>query len=250
MKRHSIYADDWKDIGIAMKESKKKILVVDDEQKIVEVVASYLQRDGYQPLTAGDGREALAVFAQMEPDLVILDLMLPQISGEDVCKAIRRTSRVPIIMLTARVDVDEKIEGLSIGADDYVTKPFSPRELMARVQSLLRRADEGTVPLFNKMNWNGSDLEVDLVSYTVKKSGQTVNLTPNERKLLCAMIKYPKKTFTRDELIEIAFGADFEGYERTIDSHIKNLRQKIETDAANPKYIITVRGIGYKFGSE
>lgn len=231
-----------------MIESKKKVLIVDDEPKIVEVVEAYLKNSGYDPIAAYDGEKALSLFHKMNPDLVVLDLMLPKISGEEVCKAIRRTSRVPIIMLTAKIDEEEKINGLNIGADDYVTKPFSTRELIARINSLFRRADEGVSPLFHSMSWNNNDLEIDLNSYTVKKSGEIVNLTPNELKLLCAMVKYPKKTFTREELIEIALGVDYEGYERTIDSHIKNLRSKIEDDSANPNYIITVRGIGYKFG--
>ena len=228
---------------------KKKILIIDDEPKIVEAVAAYLENSGYETFSAFDGEKALDFINKIKPDLVILDLMLPKISGEEICKTIRKTSRIPIIMLTAKVDEDDKITGLNIGADDYVTKPFSPRELVARVNSLLRRSDEGLSPLYNKMSWNDNDLEIDLNSYTVKKSGETVNLTPNEFKLLCTIIKYPNKTFTREELIEIAFGAEFDGFERTIDSHIKNLRSKIEDDSTNPKYIITVRGIGYKFGS-
>lgn len=233
-----------------MNEIKKKILVVDDEPKIVEVVAAYLQNSGYDPIVAYDGENALSLFNKMYPDLVILDLMLPKMTGEEVCKAIRRTSRVPIIMLTAKIDEDEKINGLNIGADDYVTKPFSTRELIARINSLFRRSDEGVSPLFHIMSWNDKDLEIDLNSYTVKKSGEVVNLTPNELKILCALVKYPNKTFTREELIEIALGIDYDGFERTIDSHIKNLRSKIEDDSANPNYIITVRGIGYKFGEK
>lgn len=232
-----------------MNESKKKVLIVEDEHKIAEAVMAYLENSGYLPIVAYDGEHALSLFEKSNPDLVILDLMLPKISGEEVCKAIRRTSRVPIIMLTAKINEEDKINGLNMGADDYVTKPFSPRELVARVNSLLRRADGGTLPLFHTMSWNNRDLEVDLSGYTVKKSGKDVNLTPNEFKLLCAMIKYPKKIFTREELIEIAFGSDYDGFERTIDSHIKNLRSKIEDDTANPIYIITVRGIGYTFGS-
>lgn len=230
-------------------EKKKKILIVDDEPKIVEAIEAYLEKSGYEAIPAFDGEMALSLLQKVKPDLVILDLMLPRISGEEVCKAIRRNARIPIIMLTAKIDEDDKINGLDIGADDYITKPFSPRELMARINSLLRRVDEGTLPLFHAMSWNCNDLEVDLNSYTVKKAGVPVNLTPNEFKLLCAMIKYPQKTFTREELIEIAFGIDFDGFERTIDSHIKNLRSKIEDDTANPIYIVTVRGIGYKFGN-
>lgn len=233
-----------------MNHNKKRILVVDDELKIVEAVAAYLENSGYDVISAYDGEVALSQLEKMKPDLVVLDLMLPKISGEEVCKTIRRTSRIPIIMLTAKIDEEDKINGLNIGADDYVIKPFSPRELMARINSLLRRSDEGVSPLFHRMSWNNNDLEVDLNSYTVRKSGELVNLTPNEFKLLCAMIKYPKKTFTREELIEIAFGMDYEGFERTIDSHIKNLRSKIEDDTASPNYIVTVRGIGYKFGDD
>ena len=232
-----------------MNDKKKKVLIVDDEPKIVEAVAAYLENSGYTAITASDGEKALLLVEKMNPDLVVLDLMLPKISGEEVCKAIRKISRIPIIMLTAKIDEDDKINGFNIGADDYVTKPFSPRELMARINSLLRRSDEGVSPLFDKMSWNNNDLEVDLESYTVRKSGELVNLTPNEFKLLCAMIKYPKKTFTREELIEVAFGSNYDGFDRTIDSHIKNLRSKIEDDTANPCYIVTVRGIGYKFGN-
>lgn len=230
-----------------MEEWKKQVLIVDDEPKIVEAVAAYLENSGYKTIIAGDGEKALSLFQKMNPDLIILDLMLPKISGEEVCRTIRRTSRVPIIMLTAKIEEEDKINGLNIGADDYVTKPFSPRELVARVNSLFRRSDDGATPLFQVMSWNDNDLEVDLNSYTIKKAGHIVNLTPYELKLLCTMVKYPKKTFTREELIEIAFGTDFDGYDRTIDSHIKNLRSKIEDDSANPGYIITVRGIGYKF---
>jgi len=231
-----------------MNDKKKKVLIVDDEIKIVEAVAAYLENSGYTAITAYDGENALLQVEKMNPDLVVLDLMLSKISGEEVCKAIRKISRIPIIMLTAKIDEDDKINGFNIGADDYVTKPFSPRELMARINSLLRRSDEGASPLFDKMSWNDNDLEVDLDLYTVRKSGEIVNLTPNEFKLLCAMIKYPKKIFTREELIEVAFGANYDGFDRTIDSHIKNLRSKIEDDTTNPRYIVTVRGVGYKFG--
>ncbi|MBN7772584.1 response regulator transcription factor [Clostridium aminobutyricum] len=231
-----------------MSEGKKKILVVDDEPKIVEAVAAYLEKSGYESFVAYDGEKALTLFQNVSPDLVVLDLMLPKVSGEDVCRHIRKNSRVPIIMLTAKVSEEEKITGLNIGADDYVTKPFSPRELMARINSLLRRADEGVSPLFHVMSWNNNDLEIDLNAYTVKKAGKEVSLTKIEFKLLCALLKYPKKTFTREELIEIALGSDYDGFERTIDSHVKNLRSKIEDDTTEPKYILTIRGIGYKFG--
>jgi len=227
-----------------------KILLVDDEIKIVEFVKAYLEDSNYKVFTAYDGEEALQKFDELNPDLVVLDLMLPKISGEQVCQTIRKKSRIPIIMLTAKSQEDDKITGFNIGADDYLTKPFSPKELVARVGSLLRRSNESIAPLFNIMSWNNDELVIDFNEVTVKRDGKLVKLTPNEFKLLSIMVKYPKKSFTREELIEMAFGIDFDGYERTIDSHIKNLRSKIEDDSSNPKYILTVRGIGYKFGSE
>ncbi len=227
------------------------ILIVEDEPKISEAVNAYLINSGYKTLIAFDGNRALTLFRNNKPDMVILDLMLPFISGEEICKEIRKQSKVPIIMLTAKSAEDNKITGLNMGADDYITKPFSPRELVARVNSLFRRCnDVGIYSEQNQKSWNNEDLAVDFQSYSVKKQGKPVNLTPNEFKLFAALAKYPNKTFTRDELIETAFGIDYDGYDRTIDSHIKNLRAKIETDNSNPKYILTVRGIGYKFGGE
>lgn len=231
-----------------MTEMVKKVLVVDDEPMLLEAVEAYLIKSGYQVFTASDGNEAMQQFYTVKPDMVLLDLMLPCLSGEEVCKAIRRESRIPIIMLTAKVQEDEKISGLNLGADDYITKPFSPRELVARVNSLFRRCGQGIMPLFTEMSWNDNDLIVNFDSYTIKKNHVSVNLTPNEFKLFSALAKYPQKTFTREELIEIAFGKDFDGYDRTIDSHIKNLRSKIESDNTIPRYILTVRGVGYKFG--
>ncbi|MDF2819619.1 MAG: resD [Clostridiales bacterium] len=232
-----------------MKKTEGTILVVDDEPKIVEAVQAYLESSNYKVVIALDGEQAIKQFDKVYPDLVVLDLMLPKISGEQVCQMIRKKSRVPIIMLTAKVQETDKLNGFNIGADDYITKPFSPRELVARVKSLLRRCSEGVSPLFNKMSWNNGDLEVDFTEMLVKKAGKDVKLTPNEFKLLSTMIKYPKKTFTRDELIDTALGVDYDGFERTIDSHIKNLRSKIE-DSSNPQYVHTVRGIGYKFGCD
>lgn len=232
-----------------MKSKVKTILLVDDEPKIVEAVEAYLKNGGYAVHVAYDGKAAMAKFKAVNPDMVLLDLMLPQLSGEEVCQMIRRESRIPIIMLTAKAHEDDKINGLHIGADDYMTKPFSPRELVARVGSLFRRCSDGISPLFNRMDWNDGDLAVDFDAYTVEKQGAPVSLTPNEFKLFAALAKYPQKTFTREELIEIAFGQDFEGNDRTIDSHIKNLRGKIETNSAAPCYIVTVWGVGYKFGA-
>lgn len=233
-----------------MKDICNKVLVVDDEPKIVDAVKAYLENSGYIVFTAFDGEEALNQFEKVNPDLVVLDLMLPKISGEEICQRIRKQSRIPIIMLTAKVLIDEKINGFNIGADDYITKPFSPRELVVRVRSLLRRCTDGISPLYNKMSWNNGNLEIDIDEMTLRKAGNPINLTPTEFKILSSMIKYPKKIFTREELIEIALGIDYDGFDRTIDSHIKNLRSKIEDDSSNPTYILTVRGTGYKFGSD
>jgi len=222
----------------------KRILIVDDEVKIAEVVQSYLENNGYTVYKAFNGREALEKFDKFNPSLIILDLMLPDITGEEICKTIRKKSRVPIIMLTAKIDEENILEGLDIGADDYVTKPFSPRQLMARVTALLRRTDEDTALLCNIISFNGDDLIIDPIKYEVKKSGVPVNLTPNEYKILITLLRYPNKVFSRDELITRVIGSEFEGYDRIIDTHIKNLRQEIETDSKKPIYIITVYGIG------
>lgn len=227
-----------------------KILVVDDEPKIVEVITSYLEAGGYQVFAAGDGRKAFEVFESIQPSLVILDLMLPDISGEEVCQRLRKISRVPIIMLTAKVEEKDIVEGFQLGADDYVTKPFSPRQLLARVEALLRRVTSEAVPLSNVLSYFEGDLVVDNSKREVRKSGELVSLTPNEYNLLLTLIKYPKKVFTREELVTLVLGEDYEGFDRTIDAHVKNLRQKIETDTKNPQYILTVHGIGYRFGGE
>ncbi|WP_029687564.1 response regulator transcription factor [Thermoanaerobacter sp. A7A] len=225
----------------------KKIFVVDDEIKILEVVKSYLEHEGFSVITETNGNNVLDTFKKEKPDLVILDLMLPAISGEELCKRIRQFSNVPILMLTAKVQESDKINGFSIGADDYITKPFSPRELVMRVKAILRRTTDD-VPLAEVMSFNNDDLVVDFKAHTVKKKGVVVNLTPNEFKILKFLIRNPNRVFTREELIEKVMGFDYEGYDRTIDAHIKNLRQKIEDDTKNPVYIKTVYGVGYKFG--
>ena len=224
----------------------KKILVVDDEPKIVDVVKSYLEKNGYSVATAYGGRDAYEKFERENPSLMILDWMLPDISGEEICRTIRQKSRVPIIMLTARVEEENILEGFHFGADDYVTKPFSPRQLVARVEAVLRRVGDEAVSTFT---FNGGELTIDLVGFEVKKDGNPVSLTPNEFKIISVLAQHPKKVFTRDELIATAIGNDFEGFDRIIDSHIKNIRQKIETDTKNPRYILTVHGMGYKLGS-
>lgn len=231
----------------ALKNSKKTILVVDDEENILNVIRSYLENSGYEVLTAQNGQAALQLFERFRPHLVILDLMLPDLSGEEICIRIRKQSHVPLIMLTAKVAEDDFLNGLGLGADDYITKPFSPRQLVAKVDALLRRVELGGVPLAPVLSF-GDDLEINSLSREIRKNGQIVNLTPNEYNLLLTLIKYPGKVFTRDELITIALGENFEGYERTVDTHIKNLRQKIENDVRNPRYIITVHGVGYRFG--
>lgn len=228
----------------------KKILVVDDEIKIVEVIESYLVHSGYQVLTAYKGSEALAIFEKESPSLVVLDLMLPDMSGEEICKHIRQRSRTPIIMLTAKVTESDILNGLDLGADDYITKPFSPKQLVARVQAVLRRTYDHQHPLANILSFNENDLVIYLEKHEVLKQNLVVKLTPKEYDILLTMVKYSNKTFTREELITLVLGDDFDGYDRTIDSHIKNLRQKIETDPKNPEYIVTVFGIGYRFNNE
>jgi DNA-binding response OmpR family regulator len=228
--------------------NKANILVVDDEEPIVEFVESYLLKSGYTVYKALNGKEALAVFNRAPLSLILLDLMLPDISGEDVCRTIRKTSRVPIIMLTAKVEEENILKGLEIGADDYVTKPFSPRQLVARVGALLRRTEGMDFGVSSLLSFNNKELMIDTITHEVLKSGEPVNLTPIEYKLLSTMAKSPNRTFTRNALIDLALGEDFSGFDRSIDSHIKNLRQKIETDTKNCRYILTVHGMGYKFG--
>ncbi len=232
-----------------MASSNIKILVIEDEEKLSDVVKSYLENSGYSVRTAYNGKEALKMFDQVNPSLIILDLMLPDVSGEEICRTIRRKSTVPIVMLTAKVEEEDIIAGLDIGADDYITKPFRPRQLVARVAALLRRSlidktDRAEILVFNE------DLVVDSQKHEVKKQGKTINLTPNEYKILLTLIKNSQKAFTREELISIALEGNFEGFDRTIDSHIKNLRQKIETNPKQPQYILTVHGVGYRFGGE
>lgn len=227
----------------------ERILVVDDEINILDVIKDYLVLEGYDVYTAMRGNKALELFYETQPDLIILDLMIPDISGESICKSIRRDSNVPILMLTAKSSENDKVNGLYIGADDYLTKPFSPRELVGRVRAILRRT-QGNVVVSDVMEFNNGDLYIDIPKYLVKKNGEVINVTPNEFKLLISLAQNPQKVFTRSQLVSHAFGYDFEGYDRTIDSHIKNLRQKIETNVKEPRYIITVYGIGYKFEGE
>jgi len=226
----------------------KKVLVVDDEVKILEVVTSFLESKGFTVFSAENGQQALAIFESESLSLILLDLMLPDLSGEEICVEIRKKSRVPIIMLTAKIEESDLLKGLNIGADDYMTKPFSLKVLYARIEAVLRRSSDDLIPLYNKTSFNHGDLEVDFESHMVKKNRIEISLTPHEFTLLAALIKYPNKVFTREDLIKVAFGDEFEGYDRAVDSHIKNLRQKIESDPRNPVYILTIFGVGYKFG--
>ncbi|MDP4145081.1 MAG: response regulator transcription factor [Bacillota bacterium] len=231
-----------------MNKNEKTVLVVDDEEKISEVVKAYLEHDGYLVVTAFNGKAALDAYEILNPSLIILDLMLPDISGTEICKILRERSKVPIIMLTARTGEEDILNGLDIGADDYVTKPFSPKQLVARVKALFRRSEAENHRLSSVKSFNNGDLVINTSNYEVIKNKSLINLTPIEYKILITLAKRPFKVFTRDELIYFAFEGKYEGYERTIDSHIKNLRQKIETNSKNPDYILTIRGIGYKFG--
>jgi DNA-binding response OmpR family regulator len=233
-----------------MMNSKKRLLIVDDERKIVEVIKSYLEKEGFEIYEAYNGTEAIELFNKINPLLVILDLMLPDMSGEEVCKAMRKKSRVPIIMLTAKVDEESILEGFNLGADDYVTKPFSTKQLIARVFALLRRTEDEVTALTNINSYNNDDLIVDNIKHEIKKKGEIVNLTHSEYKILTTLLRYPSKAFTREELVCRALGEDYDGFDRVIDTHVKNLRQKIETNPREPQYILTIHGVGYRFGGE
>jgi DNA-binding response OmpR family regulator len=221
----------------------KKVLVVDDDVKTVELVKLYLNRDGYRVLTAYDGIEALRLAREGHPDLIVLDLMLPGIDGLKVCHTLRDESDVPIIMLTARTTDHDKLTGLDLGADDYVTKPFSPRELAARVRAVLRRlpGERGLREIKH------GPLTVNFVKHEAYLAGRSLNLTPTEFKILGVLTKEPGRVFSRAQLIEKALGYDFEGFDRTVDVHVLNLRRKLEPDPDHPGYIKTVYGTGYRF---
>ena len=227
-----------------------KVLVVDDETMIREAVSLYLEIKGFQVCGAENGLDALSVFAKENIGFVILDLMLPDLSGEEVCRRIREKSEVPVIMLTAKTMEADQLNGLRIGADDYVTKPFSLKLLHARMETILRRAGQKKRPRTEKLSWNHGELEMDFEKRVVIKNSEMIGLTPIEWRVFSALAKHPRKVYTREELIVEAFGPDFDGYDRVIDTHIKNLRKKIEKDPKNAAYIKTVHGIGYKFGGE
>jgi DNA-binding response OmpR family regulator len=221
-----------------------KILVVDDESKIVQLARDYLEHSGFTVLAAADGIAALALARSERPDLIVLDLGLPALDGLDVARVLRRESRVPIIMLTARADESDKLVGLELGADDYITKPFSPKELVARVRTVLRRvenADAGAETI------RAADVTLDVTRMRVTAGDRSVELTPTEFQLLSALARQPGRVFTRAQLLDAVRGVAFESYERAIDAHIKNVRRKLERDPRKPRYLLTVYGVGYKF---
>jgi len=225
----------------------KRILIVDDEEMIVRTVKAYLDREGFKTYTAYDGEEALRSFDEKGPDLIVLDLMLPKVSGIEVTRSIRSKSSVPIIMLTAKAAEADRVVGLELGADDYVVKPFSPRELVARIRAVLRRY-EGEGMEVERISISG--LEIDLKTRELKVDGRDVELTPTEFDLLAYLARHPGQVFTRLQLLREVQGYTYDSFARTIDTHVKNLRRKIEDDPKNPRYILTVHGVGYRFARE
>jgi DNA-binding response OmpR family regulator len=219
-----------------------KILVVEDEHKISEIVRAYLEKEDFRVVIADTGQKAISVLKEGF-DLVVLDLMLPDMDGEDICETIRGDSDVPIIMLTAKSEEEDRIKGLGLGADDYVVKPFSPRELVARVKALLRRVKG----VKDRIGFNKGDLIIDSGRFEVMKKGESVILTPTEFKLLQCLASHPGQVFSRLQLVNVILGYDFDGYDRTIDAHVKNIRHKIEDNQRSPSYVKTVYGVGYKF---
>ncbi len=223
----------------------KTILVVDDEPRIAALVRDYLEQAGFAVLVAGDGRNALVLARSRRPDLVVLDLGLPGLDGLDVARALRRDSDVPILMLTARTEEADRVAGLELGADDYVTKPFSPREIVARVRAILRRTEIATTLADAPIRV--LDVELDPARLRVSIAGRPVDLTPTEFALLATLARQPGRVFTRSQLLDVIHGVAFEAYERAIDGHVRNLRRKLEPDPAHPRYLLTVHGAGYRF---
>jgi len=222
----------------------KTILVVDDEPSIAQIAGDYLRHGGFGVITASNGRDALALARAQRPDLIVLDLGLPRMDGIEVAKTLRREGDIPIIMLTARIEESDRLAGLELGADDYITKPFSPRELVARVRSVLRRVDPGggSGDLLRR-----GDLVIDNARMQVLRDGTAFDLTPTEFQLVAALARKPGRIFTRAQLLDAVRGDDADAFDRAIDTHIKNIRRKIEPDARQPRYILTVYGMGYKF---
>ena len=226
---------------------KATILVVDDERKMRDLVSSYLEAEGYSTLTAETGQAALELALRAHPDVIVLDLMLPDLSGEEVTRSLRETSDVPILMLTAKASEDDRVTGLRMGADDYLVKPFSPRELVARIEAILRRT-RSAGPENDQLSFDGGRLILDRDGREVRVDGDAAQLTRSEFDLLLALASRPGRVFSRYELVTRVQGFDYEGYERTIDAHVKNLRRKLGDDPRAPRYLVTVTGVGYKLG--
>ena len=223
----------------------EKILVVDDDTNICELLRLYLTKEGYQVTTANDGEEGLEKFNQLKPDMVLLDVMMPRMDGLEVCRRIRKLGNTPVMMLTAKGEIEDRIIGLELGADDYLIKPFSPRELVARVRALFRRAHQADEPAVEVLDFG--DLVIDISGHKILVEDKEVDLTASEFKLLTTLARHPGRVYNRMELVEKVLGYDFEGYERTIDSHVKNLRAKLGDDPKKPKWLYTVHGVGYRF---
>jgi len=228
----------------------KTILVVEDDRKIAKVVKVYLEGEGFRVFTAEKGKEALDIALKEPLSLVILDLMLPDMSGEEICQELKEIGDFPVIMLTAKSSEEERVAGFALGADDYVVKPFSPRELMARVRAVMKRSQKQDISDKGPISFNKGMLSIDSRSYEVRNNDLLLTLTPTEFKILSVLAGSPGRVFTRGELVDGALGYQFEGYERSIDAHIKNIRQKIEDDPRSPLFITTVYGVGYKFSGK
>lgn len=224
-----------------------RILIIEDDPHTIKLVGLYLGRDGHKVLEATDGVEGLRLAREAAPDLILLDLMLPRLDGIEICRALREDSDVPIVMVTARVEEEDRLAGLDLGADDYVTKPFSPRELAARVRAVLRRsARNGTEDGPSEIAYDG--LKMNLKTRIVHVGDKKLNMTPTEFRLLAMLMREPGRTFTREQIIDEVFGYDFDGFDRTVDAHVTNVRRKIESNPRKPRYVHTVYGVGYRFG--
>jgi DNA-binding response OmpR family regulator len=228
----------------------KPILLIEDDSKIARIEKVYLEGAGYKVVYADTGKAGIDAAMKQMPALAILDLNLPDISGEEVCQELRQIGDFPIIMVTAKSSEEERVAGFALGADDYIVKPFSPRELVARIKAVLRRQQKGEINAGEPMSFNKGGLVIDGQSYDVRMDGRQINITPTEFKLLYVLASNPGRVFPREELVEKALGYQFEGYERSIDAHIKNIRHKLEKDPRNPDYILTIYGVGYRFSGK
>ncbi|OPY64579.1 MAG: Transcriptional regulatory protein SrrA [Syntrophorhabdaceae bacterium PtaU1.Bin034] len=226
------------------------ILVVEDDPKIAHIVRVYLEGAGFRVVHVERGKDALEAALKENPMLIILDLMLPDTTGEELCLKLKEIADAPVIMLTAKASEEERVAGFALGADDYVVKPFSPRELVFRVKAVLKRSEKRDLAGAGPLSFNGGDLVIDGGSYKVTRLGKSVNLTPTEFKVLFALASAPQRVFTRSELVEKALGYQFEGYERSVDAHVKNIRRKLADDPQNPIFIHTIYGVGYRFSAQ